>query len=392
MKIVKYIVVTLLLLFAVIGDIQTAIGSNKTPVKTSTVVQNNKQTFAVETSDVWTPTFQLCWNEFIKLVGTPGIQYIQGNPELADELNKQKFDKNDLSDDSYYISVTKMTKKHKQEIEKAIWAKFQEKSDILDDFKFDNVPDNRTDKWFIYSMLLKNFKFFTPYKVLDNDYFSEYKTSKYKYFGFMPNKTDKEAKETLENGYSKSLFYVNDNDFALQLTDKDKKEEMILYITNSDESFETLYNEILEKSKNKSDYLNLRRDDLYKKYGTNIKIKYNNYYKIPFIKIDEKFNFDKELANKDIKDKTYDQTGYTWTILKTLQTVKFDMDNEGAKLKSEAAIAVLEATAAFSPQKTVYLDDYYYFDRPFVIFLKETGKDKPYFAARIKDGKYLVKE
>ena len=241
-------------------------------------------------------------------------------------------------------------------------------------------------------MLLKNFKFFTPYKVLDNDYFSDNKSSKYKYFGFMPNKSDREAKEAIENGYSKSLFYVNDSDFALQLTDKDKKEEMILYITNSDESLENLYNEILEKSKNKTDYLNSRRDELYEKYGKNIRIKYNNYYKIPFIKIDEKFNFDKELANKDIKDKTYNQTGYTWTILKTLQTVKFDMDNEGAKLKSEAAIAVVNATAAYNPEKIVYLDDYYYFDRPFIIFLKESGKDKPYFAARIKDGKYLVKD
>ena len=65
------------------------------------------------------------------------------------------------------------------------------------------------------------------------------------------------------------------------------------------------------------------------------------------------------------------------------------MDNKGAKLKSEAAMSV--AKTSLDPEAKIILDNYYYFDRPFVIFLKEKGKDKPYFAARINDGKYLVK-
>ena len=75
-----------------------------------TIIQNSGNTkisFATETANSWTPTFQLCWNELIKLVGTPKIEYVDKNPDLANELNNQKFNKNDISDDSYYISVAK---------------------------------------------------------------------------------------------------------------------------------------------------------------------------------------------------------------------------------------------------------------------------------------------
>ncbi len=383
MKLLKYIVVTALVIIAIIGDIKTALGSDKS-------VDANKIKFAVETSDVWTPTFQLCWNELINLVGTDKIYYVKSNPKLADELNLQPFNKQDLNDKSYYISVSKMTKKHKNEIKKAIWKKFKEKSDILDEFKFENVSDKKTNKWFIYSMLLKNFEFYTPFKILESDYFNNSVENKYKYFGFTKNITDKTAKEKLEHEYMENLFYINDDDFALMIADKNKQEEMILYLTDSDKSFDDLYNEMLDKINNKNEYIKERAKKISDKYGKYATVKYDNYYKIPFIHIDEKINYDKELAHKDIKDKTYNTTGYTWEILKTLQTIKFDMNNEGAKLKSEAAVAVMMKTALL-PSPEIHIDNNFYFDRPFVLFLKEVGKDKPYFAAKIKDGKYLIK-
>ena len=217
-------------------------------------------------------------------------------------------------------------------------------------------------------------------------------TDKYKYFGFTKKDTDKQAKETLENGYMENLFYVNDDEFALKIYNKDKTEQMILYLTDSQESFETIYNEILEKNKYKNEYIRTRAKEAAEKYGSFARFKFHNYYKIPFMHIDKQYNYDKKLANKPIKDKSYNATGNTWTILKTQQTIKFDMNNEGAKLKSEAAIAVMKNTAVHESDMIINIDNNYFFDRPFVIFLKETGKTKPYFAARVKNGKFLVKE
>ena len=349
--------------------------------------------FAVETDDVWGPTFQLCWNEFINLIGTPKVEYVEGKPKLADELNKQKFIKDDLNPDDYYIAVGKQTLKLKRSIEKGIWDKFKEKSDILDKFTFPDIADDKTNQWFIYSMLLKNFPFIARFDNLPNDYFNKIETQKYKYFGFMKDvkfqdRDSDENKDKLE-GTIESLFYANDNDFALKITDKNDKEEMILYLTDSNASFEQLYSEIKEKSLKKKEYTqNRTKDDLQKHPNAIISIV--NYYKIPYLHIDRTTDFNKELADKDIKGKDYiNNPGDIWVILKTLQTVKFDMDNKGARLKSEAALRVADKIAMYVEK--IYLEDFYYFDRPFVLFLKEKGKDKPYFAVRIKDGKYLVK-
>ena len=57
-----------------------------------------------------------------------------------------------------------------------------------------------------------------------------------------------------------------------------------------------------------------------------------------------------------------------------METVKFEMDNTGVKLKSEAAI-IAKMTALLPSAEPRY----FYFDDTFVLFLKEKGKDKPYF-------------
>ena len=67
---------------------------------------------------------------------------------------------------------------------------------------------------------------------------------------------------------------------------------------------------------------------------------------------------------------------------KALQTVDFDMNEQGVKLKSEAALDV--SLMSFMPPKAEK-GRKMFFDDTFVIFLKETDISKPYFAARISD-------
>ncbi len=348
------------------------------------VSQNNNATgFASETSDVWTPTFQLCWNELADFLKTDIVNFAGKTPELAEELNKKKFTKDDLNEKDYYISVSKQTLKHKKEIEKAIKQKFNETSDILDQFKFPNVQDDKTDLWFIYSILIKNFPFVSHFEVLEPDFFNNKEDVKYKYFGSLPEKKVKDPE--LLNSITE-LFYVNDDDFALKIEDQTGTEEMILYLTDSDKSFDEIYSEIKEKSNKKEEYRQKRTEEIKAKYDYPVEITYKNYYKYPYLEIDETLNFDKALAQKIIISKD----GEEYIIEKTMQTIKFKMNEEGAKLKSEAAISFRKNAMAPVMDKITILNKYY-FDRPFVIFLKEKGKDKPYFAARINDGKYLVK-
>ncbi len=394
-KLIWNIFVAILLIIAIIGDIQMANSSKNDDVQiqNNTAVLSQNDGFSVQKGDVWTPTFQLCWKELINLINRDNtIEFINENPSLADELNKQKFDEGDLNSDSYYIKTGKMTLKLKNQIKKDIKSKFNEKSDILDKFEFENTSDSKTDKYFIYSMLIKNFPFKYAFTNITAEPFNNVSNTKYKYFGFS-NNPDVKNKQLQNISY---LFYSSDDDFALKMQNADKSEEMILYLSDSDKSFDDIYNEIAEKSAQSAEYTKLRIDKIiaqnYEQFNNkDIRVNITPFLKVPYITINEEINYDEELANKPIKGKEFEKNGEYWEILKTLQTVKFNMDNEGAKLKSEAGMAVMKQMAARPSYITLNLNNYYYFDRPFVIFLKETNKDKPYFAAKIKDGKYLVK-
>ena len=96
--------------------------------------------------------------------------------------------------------------------------------------------------------------------------------------------------------------------------------------------------------------------------------------KIPNINMFEEKVFE-ELTNRRVM-------GTNLVINQAMETIKFDMNNRGVKLKSEAAMTVM-TTALLPPEELV--PRLFYFDDTFVIFLKEKGKKKPYFALRVND-------
>ena len=74
--------------------------------------------------------------------------------------------------------------------------------------------------------------------------------------------------------------------------------------------------------------------------------------------------------------------GTNLVINQAVETIKFDMNNKGVKLKSEAAMTVM-TTSLLPPEELV--PRLFYFDDTFVIFLKEKEKCSPYFALRVND-------
>ncbi len=347
----------------------------------------NPVNFAVEKGNSWTPTFQFCWNELIKLTGRDKIEYVEGNSDFVNQLNRQYITKENLSDGFYYIAVGKQNQKLKKKIQNDIKKKFNEKSDILDRFEFKNISEHRTNNWFLYSMLIKNFEFTAPFDKLGADYFNNTEGDKYDYFGFTKNMQESSNNKIAMKDIT-PLFYVSDDEFAVKITDKFQKDEMILYLTNSNDSFNEIYSEILEKQKYDKEYTS---DRIRKMSANNKKIRHydvKNYYKIPYLNVNDTVKYDDEVAHKPVKDKDYESRHSIWIINQTLQTIRFRMDNKGAKLKTEAGMSVAKMSLA-NDIKPV-LENYYYFDRPFVLFLKEKNKEIPYFALRVNSSKYLA--
>ena len=295
---------------------------------------------------VWVGTFQLVWNNFIdKIVHNP-VRFREGTPIIVHELNRQTFTENDLSDKSYYTYVGKVTKNTKRDITRAIKRKFKETSDLLDKFSF----EPRNDKYFIYAMLKKDFEFINAFNKLGKSVFGEDDTAEY--FGI-----DKKSDNSLCKGV-RVLFYNSHKDYAVALKTKDN-EEVFLYKNSANKPFNYLYADMLKKEKSFNGETEFRDiDEL----------------KIPNIKFFAEKTFD-ELAGKRVM-------GTNLVIDKAMETVKFNMNNKGVELKSEAAMSVMTCSLP-DPDKVV--PRMFFFDDTFVIFLKEKKSQNPYFALRVND-------
>ena len=67
-----------------------------------------------------------------------------------------------------------------------------------------------------------------------------------------------------------------------------------------------------------------------------------------------------------------------------MQTIKFNIDEKGGSIKSEAVMDVTFTSAIMKPEE-LPKPRYFYCDDEFVMFLVEDGKDNPYFAVKVDD-------
>lgn len=314
---------------------------------------------------IWCGTFQVAWNELMDYAGGT-VEFEETESLLASELNQRNFTKEMLSENSYYVKQGKASGKLKNEIDKDLKEKFNIKdgAKILEGQELDN-----SNGILIYSMLKKNFTFLEKFDDLKPGIFTgkDGNSEKVKIFGI---DEDSEAKlcDNVEVLYWDPKNVDNtgviSNECAVKLKTKEN-EEVILYRTDKEDNFENLYNELLNLSSS---------------FEGNKK--FSNYYdelKIPCIDIDVNISYD-ELCNKIIKNTNSEY------ISKAIQNIKFNLNSEGGLIFSEAAI-ITDSMSAPSTNARLF-----YFTKPFVIFVKEQDKEKPYFAMKINNSEYLQLE
>lgn len=330
--------------------------NNNTQANASHSVNKNNNFEIIPTMDtdsnaknvVWVGTFQLVWNDLIsELVKSP-VEFTSEKSVMANNLNKQTFKAEDIKEDSFYKKFGKASKELKKEIETALKIKFNEKSEILDKFNW-NEPDKN---YILYAMIKKDFEYIKPFDRLEDGEFTG-SNGTVKYFG-IDSDSDSYLRHTVN-----VLFYNNRDDFAISLRSK-QGDTVYLYRTNDKKTFDKLYDDMINKSHR---YMGLRS------FGK------KDEFKAPIIDFKKEQNF-AELCNKPIKNTDY-------IISRAIETVQFKMDEVGVKLKSEAGIMVgLTCAPSFRDEPR-----YFYFDNRYIIFIQE--KTKPYFAMKIEDAKSL---
>lgn len=327
-----------IVLFLVLCFAQNAFSSNIEVLPTM-------QTKTSAQDKVWVGSFQIVWNDLMDKLVFDAVRFADGTPNIVYELNKQEICASDINNKSYYKYVGKISASTPKTIKKAIKKKFNETSDILDNFTFDKDDDG----YFLYTMLYKNFKFLTAFDKLGK---SKFKNNDTEFFGITKT-SDNALKENVH-----ILFYNSPTDFAVSLNTTNG-EEVYLYRTDSNKPFNAIYAELLKKEG---------------AYSGSDSMGTNDEFKAPVLNFYEEKQFD-ELANHRIK-------GTRLKINKAMETVKFNFNNEGGQLKSEAAISI--ATTSL-PRDFYDTPKLLYFDDTFVMFLKEKNKNNPYFALRVFD-------
>ena len=301
----------------------------------------------IKPNTAWCGTFNLIWNDLKDDLAKKDIVF-NPQPTVVDNLNKGTFNTSCLSEDSYYKVYGNPTPALKKQIEKAIKEKFNETSDILDDFSWE---EGESDNYFLYVMLKKQFEFPKVFTKLENGDFGKYKNVKY--FG-IDSSTDEAVRDQVE-----VLYYNSSSDFAIKLKTK-QNDEVIISRGNTETNFGDVFKSITEKSS---------------KYNGSTTFNETDKLKIPNIK----FNLKEEITEVENKPFTF-SNGREYCIEKALQTIEFELDEKGGRIKSEAGM-MNKATAIMPTEKPrdFLVDD------TFTIFLKKEGRDLPYFAAQISD-------
>ncbi len=302
----------------------------------------------IEDNTIWCGTFQLIWNDLKNdlakqdIVFTPQIQEVEN-------LNKETFTIDDLSEKYYYKKMGLASLQLKEEIEKAIKEKFNETSDILDDFDWNSVGK---DNYFLYVMLKKDFEFKKEFEELEKGKFSDYENIEY--FGIGKNNENDEVRYQVT-----VLYYNSKDDFAIKVATK-QKDEVIFCKNPKGNTFNEIYDNIVKQKEN---------------YNGNTELEKGEELKIPNIKIKNKEEFT-QIENKEFSF----LDGRVYRIEKAIQTIDFELNRKGGKIKSEAGM-MLEKLAVMTPDepRTFAIDD------TFAMFLIEEGKDNPYFAAKVND-------
>ena len=359
------LIIAIVVIIAIIGIVLINKKGNKATnlEKTSgiTVVPTMKDTITADSS--WCGTFQLIWNDLKNDVVKKDIEF---NPqiEVVKNLNKEEFDDTMLSEEYYYKIYGAKSLELKKQIEDGIKEKFNQTSDILEDFDWskealDDPNNPYIRRYFFYTMLYRKFEFLQEFDKLENGVFGkDYKDVNY--FGI-----DKNTKNSVGNQIE-VLYYNSKDDFAILINTK-TDDEVIFCKSPKGNNF----NEIYDNMNNEAN-----------KYKGSKTFKNVDEFKAPNLTFNEKKEYT-DLEGKPFKtaDPIYD----TGEIVKALQTVKFSLDEKGGEIKSEAGMdVVFKATSVSEPKKE---DEprYFYVDDTFTIFLREQGKEKPYFAGRIEN-------
>lgn len=282
-------------------------------------------------NNLWVGTLDLAWKELGEKINKSKIELEVGNLPIVDDLNSSVFTKDMLDKNDYEIKVERT---------------------LTDGYKID-------------ATLNKELNFLEVFDNFSNDYDFKFGNGEesIKCFGInnaSSEKMNKNIEILFYNRNSDSLF--SSDDFAIKLKTKEG-DEIILYRTDDNKSFDEYYKDIKEKSNSYTGNREFSKDDE---------------LRVPYVRVNGMVYYN-ELYDKEIKD-----SGGLF-IYDVIQNVNFSLNEKGCNLSSKATM-VTEYMGIGEDTKFCFFQD------TFIIFMKEKDSDNPYFALKVDNDDILEKK
>jgi hypothetical protein len=305
-------------------------------------------------------TFQLAWNELQdQIVGAP-IR-LEGSPPMADELNRQSFRSGSLSDDSYVAMAGRVKDGIADEIRSAMNQKFPAATPKLIEYPDDTV-------FFAYAYLQKTLPFPVKFDRLPKPLQFQAKRGRGPVASFGIQDFDEHGlrAERLTEQVT-ILDYVSDDDFVLRLSTK--TDEIILAKVTPQKSLADTIDAVMQR--------------ILQPIGKQVQPTLQKKESLVMPKI--ALNIDREYS--EIVGNTLQNQGWSdFYIGGAMQSTRFLLNESGARLESEAWIAVANGDPPPPPKPRHFV-----FDRPFLIYLRELQAEQPYLAIWVESPELLVR-
>ena len=283
-------------------------------------------------NNLWVGTLDLAWKELEEKIGQDKIELERENLQIVNDLNESNFTKEMIDSNDYQIKVERTAINGYR-----IDATLVKELNFLE--KFDNFSE------------------FYEFKFGDG-------TEAVKCFG-INNASSEEMNKNIE-----VLFYnktdsdkqLISNDFAIKLKTKEG-DEIILYRTDDNKSFDEYYADIQNKTNAYTDSREFRKDDE---------------LRVPYVKVNGLISYN-ELYGKEIKNTN------GLMIFDVVQNVDFSLNEKGCNLSSGASM-LIEYQSYVKNSRLCYFQD------TFIIFMQEEGSNNPYFALKVDTDDILEKK
>jgi hypothetical protein len=323
-----------------------------------TVVSPHLEVALGDRNVLWCGTFQLAWNEACGLAGGK-LRFRDRAPDAVEVLNRKTFERGDLDDASFVALAGYVRDGMQGRIGRALQEKFAGRaSPVLAAFPEVGRPQDMV----VYSYLFKNLEFPVAYERGQTPAVFDGKSIAC--FGMGP-----EYKPGREQMAQQTLIhdYVGRDDFVIELKSKSEGDRVILAKVKAGRTLAETVAAVAQRagkgavSADPADVLVVPKlnFDVTRRYG--------------------------ELEGLHLMA-TAPGMADDLTLARAAQNIRFQMDEKGVRLRSEAHMS-FACSASYSPPPKHEM----IFDKPFLIIMMRKGAMQPYFAMWVANPELLVK-